>query len=125
MRFKQLVSNELATLIYNGFWFSAHTQDLMSYVASTQRFASGTVRVKLFKGRCAVVGRKAGQSLYNEALATYGTGDLFDHAASIGFIKIAGMAVTNQAQSQLLLGANATDKMMRLAAGQTERDADG
>jgi argininosuccinate synthase len=124
MRFKQIVSNELATLIYNGFWFSAHTQDLMSYVASTQRFATGAVRVKLFKGKCAVVGRKAEHSLYNEALATYGTGDLFDHAASIGFIKIAGMAVTNQAQSQLLLGSNATDKMMRLAAGQTVDDAD-
>ncbi|MGE3912968.1 MAG: argininosuccinate synthase [Chloroflexota bacterium] len=124
MRFKQIVSNELATLIYNGFWFSAHTQDLMSYVASTQRFASGTVRVKLFRGKCAVVGRKAEHSLYNEALATYGQGDLFDHAASIGFIKIAGMAVTNQAQSQLLLGSGATDRMMRLAAGQTADEDD-
>src|SRR4051812_6567614 len=89
MRFKQMVSNELATLIYNGFWFSAHTQDLMSYVASTQRFANGVVRVKLFKGECAVVGRKAESSLYNEALATYGSGDLFDHAAAVGFIKVA------------------------------------
>jgi argininosuccinate synthase len=124
MRFKQIVSNELATLIYNGFWFSAHTQDLMSYVASTQRFANGTVRVKLFKGKSAVVGRKAEHSLYNEALATYGQGDLFDHAASVGFIKIAGMAVTNQAQSQLLLGAGATDRMMRLAAGQRDDDSE-
>src|SRR5687768_13875634 len=117
MRFKQIVSNELATLIYNGFWFSAHTQDLMSYVASTQRFASGTVRVELFKGSAEVVGRKAEHSLYNEALATYGQGDLFDHAAAVGFIKVAGMAVVNQASSQLLLGTNAVDQMMRLAAG--------
>jgi argininosuccinate synthase len=117
MRFKQTVSNELATLIYNGFWFSAHTQDLMSYVCSTQRFASGNVRVKLFKGRCAVVGRKAEHSLYNEALATYGQGDLFDHTAAIGFIKVAGMATVNQASSQLLLDAGAADRMMRLAAG--------
>jgi argininosuccinate synthase len=131
MRFKQIVSNELATLIYNGFWFSAHTQDLMSYVASTQRFASGTVRVELFKGSAEVVGRKAEHSLYNEALATYGQGDLFDHAAAVGFIKVAGMAVVNQASSQLLLGTNAVDQMMRLAAGHAatadERDekADG
>src|SRR5215212_9236145 len=118
MRFKQMVSNELATLIYNGFWFSAHTQDLMAYVTSTQRFANGTVRVKLFKGECTTVGRKAENSLYNEALATYGQGDLFDHAAAVGFIKVAGMAVVNQASSQLLLGAGATERMMRLAAGQ-------
>jgi argininosuccinate synthase len=118
MRFKQMVSNELATLIYNGFWFSAHTQDLMSYVCSTQRFVTGIVRMKLYKEKCAVVGRKAENSLYNEALATYGQGDLFDHAAAVGFIKVAGMAVVNQASSQLLLGAGATERMMRLAAGQ-------
>ena len=46
----------------------------------------------------------------------------FDHAASIDFIKVTAMAVTNQAQSRLLLGSNATDRMMRLAAGQA---ADG
>jgi argininosuccinate synthase len=125
MRFKQIVSNELATLIYNGFWFSAHTQDLMSYVASTQRFASGTVRVELFKGGAEVVGRRAEHSLYNEALATYGQGDLFDHTAAIGFIKVAGMAVVNQASSQLLLGTNAVDQMMRLAAGQPADSDEG
>src|SRR5262249_15433865 len=59
MRFKQNVSQELATLIYNGFWFSAHTQDLMSYVASTQRFVNGTIRLRLYKGRADVMGRKA------------------------------------------------------------------
>ncbi|MFN8632839.1 MAG: argininosuccinate synthase [Chloroflexota bacterium] len=122
MRFKQGVSQELSTLIYNGFWFSAHTQDLMAYVMSTQRFASGTVRVKLFKEKCTVVGRQAENSLYNEALATYGAGDLFDHAAAVGFIKVAGMAVTNQAQSQLLLGSGAADRMMRLAAGRPADD---
>jgi argininosuccinate synthase len=117
-RFKQMVSSELATLIYNGFWFSVHTQDLMAYVASTQRYATGTVRVKLFKEKCSVVGRQAESSLYNEALATYGQGDLFDHAAAVGFIKVAGMAAVKQASSQLLLGAGSSERMMRLAAGQ-------
>src|SRR5215204_4889337 len=125
MRFKQMVSQELATLIYNGFWFSAHTQDLMSYVCSTQRFATGTVRMKLYKEKCAVVGRKAENSLYNEALATYGEGDLFDHAAAVGFIKVAGMAAVNQANSQLLLGSGSTERMMRLAAGQTVETSEG
>jgi argininosuccinate synthase len=117
-RFKQMVSSELATLIYNGFWFSVHTQDLMAYVASTQRYATGTVRVKLFKEKCSVVGRQAESSLYNEALATYGQGDLFDHAAAVGFIKVAGMAAVKQASSQLLLGAGSSERTMRLAAGQ-------
>jgi argininosuccinate synthase len=125
MRFKQMVSNELATQIYNGFWFSAHTQDLMAYVASTQRFVNGTARVKLFKEKCTVVGRQAESSLYNEALATYGQGDLFDHAAAVGFIKVAGIAAVNQASSQLLLGAGATERMMRLAAGQRVEMDDG
>jgi len=124
MRFKQTVAQELATLIYNGFWFSAHTQDLMSYVASTQRFVTGSVRLELFKGKSELVGRKAEHSLYNEALATYGQGDLFDHAAAVGFIKVAGMAVVNQASSQLLLGAGATERMMRLAAGQPAEPED-
>jgi argininosuccinate synthase len=118
MRFKQMVSNELATLVYDGFWFSAHTQDLMAYVASTQRFANGTVRVKLYKEKCTVIGRQAESSLYNEALATYGQGDLFDHSAAVGFINVAGLAAVNQANSQFLLGAGSTERMMRLAAGQ-------
>jgi len=125
IRFKQMVSNELAGLIYNGFWFSAHTQDLMSYVCSTQRFVTGTVRLELFKGKSELVGRRAENSLYNEALATYGEGDLFDHAAAVGFIKVAGMSVVNQASSQLLLGAGATERMMRLAAGQRAEPVEG
>jgi len=120
-----MVSNELAGLIYNGFWFSAHTQDLMSYVCSTQRFVTGTVRLELFKGKSELVGRRAENSLYNEALATYGEGDLFDHAAAVGFIKVAGMSVVNQASSQLLLGAGATERMMRLAAGQRAEPVEG
>jgi len=121
MRFKQTVSVELANLIYNGFWFSAHTQDLMAYVASTQRFVTGTVRLRLFKGTSVAVGRKAERSLYNEALATYGKGDLFDHSAAVGFIKVAGLSVTNQAEKQLLLGKSADD-LMRLAAPRSDAD---
>src|SRR5207248_2657361 len=49
-RFKTVVAAQMADLVYNGLWFSAHHQDLAAYVASSQRFVSGTVRVKLFKG---------------------------------------------------------------------------
>lgn len=101
-RFKTLVSKEYADLIYNGLWFSALHQDLLAFVASNQRYVTGTVRVKLFKGVCSVVGRKSPYSLYNLALATYDSRDIFDHSAALGFIKIHGLAQKTQAQVQLL-----------------------
>ncbi|HEV2474163.1 MAG TPA: hypothetical protein VGS41_15910, partial [Chthonomonadales bacterium] len=76
--------------------------DLAAYVQSTQRFVSGTVRMKLSPGQCAVVGRKSEHSLYNHSLATYDTGDQFDHSAALGFIKLWGLPLTTQAQAQLL-----------------------
>jgi len=101
-RFKELVTAEYARLIYNGQWYSALHQDLAAYVQSTQRFVSGIVRVKLSSGQCAVVGRKSEHSLYNHSLATYDTGDQFDHNAALGFIKLWGLPLTTQAQAQLL-----------------------
>ncbi len=102
IRFKSLVAQEYAALIYNGQWFSAFHQDLAAYVASTQRYVTGTVRVKLFKGTCQVVGRRSPFSLYSQALATYDTGDAFDHSAAVGFIKIWGLPLQTQARMQLL-----------------------
>jgi argininosuccinate synthase len=58
-RFKTIVSQEYADLIYNGLWFSAFHQDLFALVASNQRFVTVQVRVKLFKGKATVVGRKS------------------------------------------------------------------
>ncbi len=101
-RFKELVTAEYARLIYNGQWYSALHQDLATYVQSTQRFVSGVVRVKLSSGQCAVVGRKSDHSLYSHSLATYDTGDQFDHNAALGFIKLWGLPLTTQAQAQLL-----------------------
>ncbi|MEE9324194.1 MAG: argininosuccinate synthase [Dehalococcoidia bacterium] len=102
LRFKAKVAQEYADLIYNGLWFTALHQDLASYVQSTQRHVTGTVRVKLHKGGCRVVGRKSPKSLYRHELATYDKGDAFDHRASEGFIHIWGLPVTTQAQVQLL-----------------------
>jgi argininosuccinate synthase len=101
-RFKELVTGEYARLIYNGQWYSALHQDLAAYVQSTQRFVSGVARVKLSNGQCAVVGRKSEHSLYSHSLATYDTGDQFDHNAALGFIKLWGLPLTTQAQAQLL-----------------------
>ena len=101
-RFKEVVAGEYARLIYNGQWYSALHQDLAAYVQSTQRYVSGTVRMKLSNGHCTVVGRKSEHSLYNHQLATYDSGDQFDHTAALGFIKLWGLPLTTQAQAQLL-----------------------
>ncbi len=100
LRFKQKVAVEYADLIYNGLWFTPLRQDLTAYVKSSQRFVTGTVRLKLFKGNCSVVGRKSPFSLYNYGLATYDKGDEFDQSASPGFIHIWGLPIRTQAQVQ-------------------------
>ncbi|MCJ7763665.1 MAG: argininosuccinate synthase, partial [Dehalococcoidales bacterium] len=101
LRFKQRVAQEYAELTYDGLWFTAHRQDLAAYVQSTQRFVTGTVRLKLFKGKCSVVGRKSPYSLYSFGLATYDKGDQFDQSAAAGFIHLWGLPVRTQAQIQL------------------------
>ncbi len=102
IRFKEGVVSEYSRLIYNGQWYSALHQDLAAYVQSTQRFVSGVVRMKFSHGNCSIVGRKSDYSLYDHGLATYDTGDQFDHNAALGFIKLWGLPLTTQAQAQLL-----------------------
>ncbi|MFQ5965879.1 MAG: argininosuccinate synthase [Candidatus Scalinduaceae bacterium] len=101
LRFKDIVSNHYSDIVYNGLWFSTFHQDLVAYILSNQRLATGTVRLKLFKGTCTVVGRKSPLSLYSHSLATYDTGDTFEHDAATGFIKIYGLPTKTQAQIQL------------------------
>ena len=100
LRFKQTVAVEYADLVYSGLWFTAFRQDLAAYIESSQRFVTGTVRVKLFKGSCSVVGRKSPNSLYSHGLATYDKGDIFDQSAAAGFIHIWGLPARTQAQAQ-------------------------
>ena len=109
LRFKTLVSQEYADIIYNGLWCNAYQQDLFAFVRSTQRYVSGLVRVKLFKGKATVVGRKSEHSLYSKKLATYETGDQFDHDAAQGFIRLHGLSQQTQARLQLLKGGKGFD----------------
>ena len=99
-RFNDRVAQEYADLVYNGLWFTAFRQDMASYVQSAQRFVTGEVRVKLFKGACRIVGRRSPYSLYSHSLATYDEGDEFDQSASPGFIHIWGLPAKTQAQRQ-------------------------
>jgi argininosuccinate synthase len=92
-RIKAGLSSVYADLVYNGLWFTPTRRAIDALVADVQQRVTGTVRLKLFKGDCRVVGRKSPFSLYDEALATYDEGDAFDHGAAEGFIKIWGLPV--------------------------------
>jgi argininosuccinate synthase len=122
LRFKQVVAHEMAQLIYDGRMFSGHYRDLSYYVASTQRSATGEVRMRLLKGQAVAVGRRSPQSLYDFGLATYETGDQFDHSAAEAFIKLYSQGLLTQARVQLNAGQS-TD-VGRLVAPSIE-DGDG
>src|ERR687884_306506 len=81
---------------------------------STQRFVTGTVRMRLLKGQAVAVGRRAPQSLYDFNLATYETGDQFDHSAAEHFIKLFSQGLRTQARVQL--GAGNTQEIRSLVA---------
>lgn len=105
MRFKERVATEYADLIYNGLWFSLHRENLDAYINSTQKYVTGTIRVKMHKGNCIIVGRKSPYSLYSYKLATYDKGDIFDQRDSASFIRIWGLPLKIQAETQTC-GAN-------------------
>ncbi len=102
LRLKRSFAQEYADLIYDGLWFTGHHQDLASYVQSTQRHVTGTVRLRLHKGQATPVGTQSPRSLYKLSLATYEEGDQFDQSAAEGFISVWGLPVRVQAQAQLL-----------------------
>ncbi len=89
--FKPVIGKKLSELIYEGLWFSPLKDALTAFLAETQKYVTGTVRVKLFKGHAIVEGRKSEYSLYDEKLATYTSDDEFDHNAAVGFIKLWGL----------------------------------
>ncbi|WP_071460381.1 argininosuccinate synthase [Bacillus massilinigeriensis] len=98
--FKPVIEKKMTELIYEGLWFSPLRDALSAFLASTQQYVTGTVRIKLFKGHAIVDGRKSPYSLYNEKLATYTSQDEFDHAAAVGFINLWGLPTKVQSMVQ-------------------------
>ena len=90
-QYKRGIEETYSNLVYNGLWYSPLKGALDAFVHQTQERVSGTVRVKLFKGNLAIVGRQSHQSLYTPDLATYGADDKFDHKAAEGFIYVWGL----------------------------------
>jgi len=88
LQFKEILSQKYSQLVYDGLWFSETRKALDAFFDSANRWVSGTVRMRLFKGSAVAVGRKSPYSLYSKELATYGAEDIFDHKAAKGFINI-------------------------------------
>jgi argininosuccinate synthase len=97
LAFKRQVGDRLATLAYDGLWFSELARSLRAFVTWTQRHVTGEVRLRLAAGAATIVGRRSPNSLYDLTLASYGAEDSFDHESAVGFIKIWGLPVRTQA----------------------------
>jgi len=90
-RFKKSVDQRWAELVYDGLWFSPLKYALDTFVADTQKYVSGDVRMTLHGGRAVVTGRRSETSLYDFNLATYDTGDTFDQSLAKGFVQLWGL----------------------------------
>jgi len=93
MHYKDLIAQKYAELVYNGRWFTPLREALDALVRSTQQRVTGTVRVKLYKGNCCVVGRKSPFSLYREDYATFGVDNVYDQSDAEGFINLYGLSM--------------------------------
>jgi len=89
--FKFMVDQRMSELIYEGLWFSPLAYALRAFIEESQRYITGEVRLRYFKGVCSPVGRRSPHSLYDSSLATYGSGDTFSHESAKGFIELWGL----------------------------------
>jgi argininosuccinate synthase len=99
--YKALLAQRYAELVYYGRWFTPLREALDAFVHETQRRVTGTVRLKLYKGCCSVVGRKSPYSLYREELATFGQEDVYDQKDAEGFINLFGLPMKVRALLEL------------------------
>lgn len=90
-RYKRGVEQRWGELVYDGLWFSPLKDALDAFIASTQEFVTGDIRMKLHAGTAVVNGRRSDASLYDFDLATYDEGDTYDQSLAKGFVDIWGM----------------------------------
>jgi argininosuccinate synthase len=91
MEEKKNIGNKLAEVVYEGKWYTPLCQALIAFVKSTQEYMTGEVKFKLYKGNIIKAGTTSPYSLYNESLASFTTGDLYDHHDASGFITLFGL----------------------------------
>ena len=90
---KKELSNEFANVVYEGKWFTPKREALQAFMEKTQEYVTGEVKFKLYKGNFIKAGETIPYSLYNESLASFTTGDLYDHHDAEGFINLFGLSL--------------------------------
>lgn len=95
--FKNIVANKYAELVYDGMWFTPLREGLQAFVDSTQEKITGTVTLQLYKGNLIPAGTESPYSLYSESLASFDTGELYNHKDAEGFINLFGLPLKVQA----------------------------
>ena len=91
--FKKLIGDKFADMVYEGKWFCPLREALQAFIESTQERITGEVKFKLYKGSIIKAGTTSPYSLYSETLASFTTGDLYDHKDAEGFIKLFGLSM--------------------------------
>lgn len=91
METKKDLGNKFAQIVYEGKWFTPLREAIQAFVEKTQEYVSGEVKLKLYKGNIIKAGTKSDYSLYSESLASFTTGDLYDHNDASGFITLFGL----------------------------------
>ena len=87
-------------LVYNGFWFAPEREMLQTAITESQKFVTGDVRVKLFKGLCSITGRRSEYSIYDESIATFEQDTVYNQADAEGFIKLNALRLRMLANSK-------------------------
>ncbi len=89
---KEEIGSKFASLIYEGKWFSPLREAEQAFIESTQRYVTGTVKLGLYKGNIIRAGETSPYSMYNESIASFKTGDMYDHTDARGFINLFGLS---------------------------------
>ena len=91
MEAKKKLGSQFAQVVYEGKWFTPLSEAIQAFVKSTQKYVTGEVKFKLYKGNIIKAGTTSPYSLYNESLASFTTGDMYDHNDASGFITLFGL----------------------------------
>ena len=102
--FKQQVSLKMSDLIYDGKWFTPLMESCMAFIDKTQETCTGWVNLKLYKGSIRGAGSHSKYSLYNESIASFTTGDLYNHKDAQGFITLFGLPLKVRAMMEQQVG---------------------
>lgn len=93
LSYKKGIANKFADIVYEGKWFTPLREALQAFVESTQEYVTGEVKLKLYKGNIIKQGTTSPYSLYNESIASFTTGELYDHHDAEGFINLFGLSL--------------------------------